>query len=315
MEYGPLGSTGMRVSLAGLGTGGANRFGQARGAGEREARRLVRGALDLGVNYFDTAQNYGMSENLLGAALAGVARSEYLVATKYAYRHPDGSLLAEADVEAAIRASLRRLRVECIDVFQVHSLARADYDEVASRHVPVLERAREAGLIRAIGVTESFAGDDPRHEALEHAVDHGNFDVVMVGYNVLHQTAERHVLPVAQRRGIGVVVMAAVRRVLGSRELLEGLIAELKESGRIDAGSVPDIDPLGWLVGGASPSVPSACYRYVAGQSAVSTVLTGTFDLAHLIENVEAIGTGPLPPEQVTRLRDAFGHLDLGLGR
>ena len=75
-----------RVSLLGLGTGGANVFGQARGAGVAEARTLVRRALDLGVNLFDTAQAYRESEVLLGEALAGVPRSDYVLATKYTYR-------------------------------------------------------------------------------------------------------------------------------------------------------------------------------------------------------------------------------------
>ena len=75
MEYRQLGRTGIRVSLLGLGTGGANVFGQARGAGVAEARTLVRRALDLGVNLFDTAQAYRESEVLLGESLAGVPRA------------------------------------------------------------------------------------------------------------------------------------------------------------------------------------------------------------------------------------------------
>jgi hypothetical protein len=112
-----------------------------------------------------------------------------------------------------------------------------------------------------------------------------------------------------------VVVMAAVRRALASREALETLIAELKANGDIDADALPDDDPLGWLVHDGTPSVQAACYRYVAGQPGVSTVLTGTFDPAHLAQNAAAVEAGALPIGDRDRLRAMFGHLDRGLGR
>jgi len=310
-----LGRSGLRVSLLGLGTGGANVFGQARGAGPDEARALVRAALDLGVDSFDTAAGYGDSELRLATALAGVPRRDYTLATKYHPRSPDGTLLTPAEVRTALEHSLRRLGTDVIDIYQVHALRAADGDRVVETHLPVLERARDAGTIRAIGVTESFAGDDPGHQALSLALDDGRFDVLMVGYNVLHQTAERDILPRARAGGIGVVVMAAVRRVLASRVALETQVAELKASGALAADAVPDSDPLGWLVDGGSTSVQAACYRYVAGQPAVGTVLTGTFDPAHLTENAAAVSAGPLPAADEARLQAIFGHLDMGLGR
>lgn len=315
MEYRDLGRTGIRVSLLGLGTGGANAFGQSRGGTVADAGRLVRGALDLGVNVFDTAQGYRDSEALLGAALVGVPRDEYVLATKYTYRGPDGAILSPSRVEAAIRRSLERLKVDFVDVMQVHVLKPADYDEVIARHLPVLVRAREAGLIRAIGVTESFAGDDPGHETLLRALRDGHFETVMVGYNVLHQNAEREVFPLAEAGGVGVFIMAAVRRAMRSRPELEAQIAELKANGLLAPETVPDADPLGWLVAGGATSVQAACYRFAAEPRAVSTVLTGTFDPAHLAENAAALAAGPLPPADSARLRAAFGHLALGLGR
>lgn len=318
MDTRALGRTGLRASLLGLGTGGANVFGQARGASPDEARTLVRRALDLGVDYFDTAAGYRDSDVLLAAALAGVPRSDYRLATKVHPRSADGALLTPIEVEAAIERSLRRLETDVLDVYQIHALRLADYDAVVATQLPVLVRAREAGRIRAIGVTESFAGDDPRHETLSRVLDDGFADVVMVGYNVLHQNAERDILPRAARAGVGVVVMAAVRRALATREALEALVAELKAGGQLDpsmATVLPDRDPLGWLVHDGVASVQAACYRYVAGHPAVSTVLTGTFDPAHLAENAAAVAQGPLPDADVARLRTVFGGLDLGLGK
>lgn len=315
MERRRLGRTGIEVSLVGLGTGGANVFGQSRGASIDEATALVRRALDLGVDYFDTAALYGDSELRLAASLAGVPRADYVLGSKYQPRVKDGELLTAAEVETALGKSLARLETDVIDVYQVHALKADDYDAVVERHLPVLVRAREAGRIRAIGVTELFGGDDPGHRLLQRVLADGLFDVVMVGYNVVHQSAERSIFPAAARDDVGVVIMAAVRRALATRDRLEALIAELKAAGDIAPDAVPDEDPLGWLVRDGNPSVQAACYRYVAEDPAVSVVLTGTFDLAHLEEDVAAVALGPLPVADRDRLRAVFGHLDAGLGK
>ena len=315
MDHRTLGRTGIQASLVGLGTGGANTFGQARGASQAEAAAVVRRALDLGISYFDTAAAYGASEIRLSSALAGIPRGSYVLASKYQPRAPDGSFRSGTDVDAALRGSLTRLGTDVIDVYQVHAPRVDDYDLVIAEHLPVLVRAREAGWIRAIGVTESFAGDDPHHEMLRRALRDDYFDLMMVGYNVLHQSAEREVLPLAASGNVAVVVMAAVRRALASRSRLESLVADLKASGDLAPDAVEDSDPLGWLIHGDTTSVQAACYRYVAEGPAVSVVLTGTFDPGHLTENVAAIDRGPLLPADRDRLRATFGHLDLGLGR
>ena len=83
MHYRTLGRTGIEVSLLSLGSGGAKMLGQADGLTQREQTALVRRALDLGVNLFDTSQGYGDSEAILGRALEGVPRDSYFLATKW----------------------------------------------------------------------------------------------------------------------------------------------------------------------------------------------------------------------------------------
>ena len=82
---------------------------------------------------------------LLADALEGIPRTDYLLATKYQPRFPNGTMLMASDVEAAIERSLGRLRTDVIDVYQVHALKAADFDEVAETHLPVLLHARDAG--------------------------------------------------------------------------------------------------------------------------------------------------------------------------
>lgn len=312
MEYRRLGRTGLDVSLVSLGTGGPSRFGQDRGTTPEAARRLVRRALDHGVNFFDTAQGYGDSEALLGPALDGVPRDEYLIATKYNYRE-DETVVSPAVVGPAIDRALRRLRVDVIDVMQIHGLLDEHYDEVVARHLPILKDAQAAGKIRFIGVTERFT-HDAAHDMLRRAIADDHFDTLMVGYNLLHQGAERHVLPAAQAADIGVIIMIAVRRALSNPDRLREVIADLVERGQLPADAVPADDPLGWLVHGDVTSVVDAAYRFAREHDAVDTVLTGTSRPEHLDANVAAILAGTLPAADQQRLRDIFGHLEEALG-
>src|ERR1700683_3236882 len=95
MEYLTLGRTGLRVSVAGLGCGGNSRLGLGTGKGEDDAVALVRAAIELGVNFFDTAEAYG-TERVLGRALAGVARDSVVVSSKSRILGADGNLLTGA---------------------------------------------------------------------------------------------------------------------------------------------------------------------------------------------------------------------------
>ena len=312
MEYRRLGRTGLRVSLASLGTGGPSQMGQRRGATLDDARRLVRRALDHGINFFDTAASYGDSEILLGHGLAGVPRDDFIVVTKYTPT-ADGQIKNADGVRASIDNSLERLGLDCIDVLQAHGVMPEQYDEVVSQHLPVLHEAQRAGKVRFLGVTEQGHAD-VHHETFRRMAGDGHFDTFMVGYNLLHQTAEQDVLEAAEAADIGLIVMIAVRRALGNPERLREVIAELKADGHLTADALPDDDPLGWLVHDDVESVPEAAYRYVLEPSAISTVLTGTANPDHLDANVAAMSRGPLPPEDRQRLQSIFGGLALGLG-
>lgn len=313
MEYRQLGRTDLRVSLVGLGSGGPSNLGQTRGTTPAEARALVRRALDHGINFIDTARGYGDSEVLLGHALEGVPRDAYVLATKYAYCDGDRGMRPAAEVATSIDESLERLGLEFVDVMQVHALRSEHYDEVIERHLPVLLKAQAAGKTRFIGVTETFGGDGP-HAMLRRALPDGHFDTAMVGYNLLHQGAEGHVFSAAAAADVGVIIMVAVRRALGNPVRLRELLAELKAGGDIESDGLPDDDPLGWLVHDEVDSVPAAAYKFVAEPSAVSTVLTGTADPAHLDANVKALLGDPLPAEDRERLQALFGHLERSLG-
>ncbi len=307
MEYRRLGRTDLNVSLLGLGTGGPNKFGQTRSTARDETRALVRRALDHGINYFDTAADYGESERLLGDALADVPRESYVLATKYLalmdYKDPTSAPIPPAAIGESIDRSLARLGVEHVDILMIHALDLARYDASIASQLGELERVRDSGKTRFLGIS-GFA------PMLVRAVEDGFADMVMVSYNLLSLAPERLLFPPAQAADVGVVAMTAVRRALADPDRLATTIAEMKARGIVVPDAVPDDDPLGWLVRGDVGSIQDAAYRFVAEPAAVATVLTGTVDPDHLDANVRAIEAGPLPPDLRAELLAIFDHHD-----
>src|SRR5439155_22893249 len=117
MQYRTLGRTGWRVSILGLGSGGASMLGQRNELPASESERLVRHALDAGVNMIDTAPGYGNSEAILGQALAGVPRDQYFLSTKFQPHASADALYTAADLRASLEHSLAALKTDYVDLF------------------------------------------------------------------------------------------------------------------------------------------------------------------------------------------------------
>jgi L-galactose dehydrogenase len=320
MHYRRLGRTNLRVSILGLGTGGPSVLGQRTGVPEAESQRVVRRALELGVNLIDTHAGYKDSEDILGRALDGVPRESYVMCTKFhPARRPDDPLYTTrrvrdvSDLVTSLDNSLRRLRTDHVDVYQLHAVRADEYVAVRDVFIPELRRQQAAGKIRFVGVTEQFASDH-EHAMLTQALADDVWDTLMVGYNLLTPSPETHVLPEADRRNVGVLVMCAVRRVLAKPDHLAELIASLQRAGRVSEDALPPTDPLGWLVHDGVASVSAAAYRFASEHPAVSSVLSGTGNVSHLEENVKAIQEGPLPAADLARVREIFGPVKLNLG-
>jgi len=311
MQFRPLGRTGLTVSRLSLGTGGPSRLGQSLGYSASESERIVRQALDRGINFFDTSIAYAESEVLLGNALRGVPRDAYLLATKWP---PERDGVVNSDrraLAASVERSLRRLRVEAIDLMQLHGVVPSVYPEVRDRFLPELQALQAQGKILSLGITERFFAD-PAHEMLEMALRDDVWDAVMVKYGILNQAAARRVLPLAEQQNVGVLNMASVRVKLTRPAELAALLREWTARGLLPAEALPDTDPLGWLVGGEVESVIAAGYKFAAEPAAVSTVITGTANGDHLDANLRAILGPPLPAEHRDRLVRLFGKLAEG---
>jgi L-galactose dehydrogenase len=263
---------------------------------------FVRRALDLGINFVDTAPAYADSETVIGDALVGVPRESYVLCTKFS---PTRGNPGPGALRASLDASLRRLRCEYVDVLYFHGLAPATFDATLDTFLDELRQAQADGLTRFIGMTEQYEVD-LAHAALERALTLDLFDVVMLGHNLLSPSGLVTVLPLAQQKNVGVVVMCAVRTVITTPEMLEETLRQWKDEGALPRDAVPDTAPLDWVLGPGRESLADAAYKFAAESPAVSTVLTGTANIAHLEANVRAILGPPLPAEISQRLRDTF---------
>lgn len=313
MEYTTLGKTGLKVSVAGLGCGGPSRLGMRGDAGaEDHAVRLIKQALDLGVNFLDTAQNYG-TEGVVGKAIAGMPRDRVVISTKKTLPTPD-----DADPEAAIvqglEKSLKLLGTDYIDVYHLHGVEPKDYAFAQNRLLEPMRRLKEQGKIRFIGVTEGFVVDTT-HTMLEDSLKKNLWDVVMVGFSLLNPSARKTIFPLTLKAGVGVLDMFAVRRALSQPKRLQEVCAELVDKGALGKNALDLDDPLGFLLKETDAmTLPEAAYRFCRHERGVDVVLTGTGNAEHLKENVSAIVKPPLPKAALDRLEKLFGGLDFLTG-
>jgi len=246
MQYVTLGRTGLRVSRVGF---GAIRLPDV----EYEvAEAALNRALDLGVNFVDTARDYGDSEHKIGKALAK-RRSEYYLATKTAARDAKGA-------QRELETSLRELGTDYIDLYQLHSVSDPALWEQVSAPGGALEAARrgvEKGTIRHLGV--SVHRD---LQVMRKVIESGAFETIMLAYNPLDPEGVREeILPLARERGLGVIIM---KPLSGG-----GLTARVGESKEADALSVD-------------------CLRYVLAESSVDVVIPGIESVSEIEADVRA---------------------------
>ena len=306
MEQTILGRTGLKVSIAGLGCGGHSRIGIK--SGEVHAASIVKKAIELGVNFIDTAAAY-RTEGAVGLGLVGIPRDSYVVSSKFPYGF-DGQFAPPEKLTETLDNCLRQIRSDYVDIYHIHGLLPSDYDRACETYIPVMQKAKEQGKIRFLGVTERFAADTT-HQMLQRAIADGIFDVVMVGYNMLNPSAAKTVLPVAIKNNIGVLNMFAVRSALSDPVRLKANLDGIAEKGQGGPGFRPDVDIFDFLTeDGAAESVINAAYRFCRHSPGVSITLTGTSKAEHLVENLRSIEMPPLPAGILAKLDTIFGNVD-----
>jgi aryl-alcohol dehydrogenase-like predicted oxidoreductase len=307
MEYTNFGKTGMRVSVAGLGCGGASRLGKNRGMSKAESVALVRTAMDLGVNYLDTANSY-TTEDIVGEAIKAVPRDQIFVGTKSLIRK-DGRMLSVAEVVASLDNSLRELDTDYVDVFQFHAITPETYDDALNVYAPALLKEKEKGKLRFLGFTES-PPNDANQEVLKRAANDDVWEAIMLGFHMMHQNARHNAFPYTQEKGIGTLLMFVVRSIFSIEGRLQSDMKELAAEGKVPQWLADRENPLDFLIhDGGAASVIDAAYRYARHEPGADIILFGTGSVEHLKTNLASILAPPLPKQDTDRLEELFGHL------
>ncbi len=211
MEYVKLGNTGMEVSricLGCMGFGDAERWIHKWVLDEENSRPIIQKALELGINFFDTANVYsiGTSEEILGRALKDFAkRDEVVIATKVhgkMHEGPNGSGLSRKAILSELDHSLQRLGTDYVDLYQIH---RWDYQTPIEETMEALHDVVKAGKARYIGASAMWAWQFQK--ALHVAEQHGwtRFVSMQNHLNLIYREEEREMLPLCQEERIGVI--------------------------------------------------------------------------------------------------------------
>jgi aryl-alcohol dehydrogenase-like predicted oxidoreductase len=320
MEMRVYGRTGMRLSVLGFGCGAVGGL-MVRGD-PRDQERAVARALAVGVNYFDTAVQYGEgeSETNLGRVLQNLKPANAVVGTKVRLPSAEFGRIADT-VSKSLDGSLARLRRERVDIFHLHNAITEhgggealSVAQVLEEVVPAFERLRQQGKTRFLGLT---AIGDTR--ALHGVIDAGAFDSAQVVYNMLNPSAAEALPENYPAQDYGRLfdhTKAAGTGVIGIRVLAGGALSGSAERHPIAS---PPPEPIGSAMSydadiararrlrplvteGFAASLTEAATRFAIGNEAVGTILVGMATPQQFEDALAAVENGPLPSAALKRL-------------
>jgi aryl-alcohol dehydrogenase-like predicted oxidoreductase len=320
MQFRTFGRTGMKVSALGFGCGAVGGI-MVRGD-PADQERLVARAIDVGVNYFDTAVLYGdgESEKNLGRVLQKLKPSNAIVGTKVRLPPGEPGRVAEA-IATSLEGSLKRLHLDRVDIFHLHNpitdegggstlSARQVLDDV----VPAFQRLRQQGKIRFLGI--SAVGDTA---ALHQVIDSGAFDSAQVVYNMLNPSAGEKLskdYPAQDYEKLFDATKSAGVGVVGIRVLAGGALSGTAERHPIAS---PAPEPIGsamsydadisrarrlmpLITEGFAGSLTEAATRFALSHPAMGTILVGMATPQQFEDALAAVEKGPLPQAALERL-------------
>ena len=298
MKKRTLGKTGLEVSVLGLG----GLFVSKVGGPFAQARAAVHRALELGVNYIDTAPGYLDSEAVLGRALEDV-RAPVILSTKLGGRPKRGfNPRSKKQLEASVETSLRLLKRDHIDMLLIHEPDRpgqydwwTDWENFNGPVLEVMERLKKKGLVCFMGLGGTTA------YTLARIIRTGRFDVVLTAFNysLLWREAEHEVLPAAKEQGMGIIA--------GS-PLQQGALARRYDD-EVERGapwlSLPrreQFRALYRLLDEIEMPIAELALRFVLSNPDIHTVLMGARSCEEVELNAAAAARGPLPKKLLKQL-------------
>jgi 1-deoxyxylulose-5-phosphate synthase len=310
-----VGRSGLVVSELGLGTaafGSRNRIP----GGRRDVDAIVGTALDLGVTLFDTAESYGddhgVSESMLGLALAG-RRDEAIISTKFSRRRgapgpPDwGAHGSRRHVRLAVEGSLRRLRTDWIDLYQLH---QPDPLTPVEETLEVLDELVREGKVRYTG-SSNFAGwQIAEAEFTARAHNYQRFAATTGEYSLLWRMAEEEVLPAVNAFGLGFLAYFPLQNGLLTGKYTRdqapatGKVTRFKPH-LLDDAPWDALDQLGEFAAKRDLTLIQVAYGWLLVQPGVAALVTGATSTAQVTANATATTWRPTPAEEA-ELRSLF---------
>jgi len=311
MRYRPLGRSGLEVSEIGFGAWGIGGSGWI-GADDEESTRALHRAIDLGVNFIDTARGYGDSERLVGAVARSRPDVPVHVATKVppangVWPAPEGLDPDEAfsrdHIRACTETSLEQLGLPTVDLLQFHVwqdewLGRGEW-------AAAVEELKAEGKVRLFGVSIN----DHQPDSATELVRSGLVDTVQLIYNVFDQSPEDELLPLCKAGGVGVIVRVALDeggltgRITPETTFPDGDFRNRYFRGDRKAEVRRRVDALRADLGLAEDEVASTALRFVLSNPAVTCVIPGMRSVRNVERNTAVSDAGPLDPDTLAALR------------
>jgi aryl-alcohol dehydrogenase-like predicted oxidoreductase len=317
MNYVRLGASGLKVSRVCLGT---MTYGSTKWRdwvlNEPEARPFFKRAIELGINFFDTADMYsqGMSEEVTGRALRDFAtRGEVVVATKVFNRmgpDPNAAGLSRKHIMDGIDASLRRLGMDYVDIYQVH---RWDPETPIEETLEALHDVVRSGRARYIGASSMYAWQLMKALSAADARCLTRFVSMQDHYNLVYREEEREMIPLCLDQGIGIIPWSPLARgfLAGNRTRDKGGVTARSRSDEF-AHSLyyqPDdfavVDRVKAVAGELGTTMPQVALAWMLSKRGVTAPIIGASKIAHLEQAVDALSIN-LSPEQVKALEEPY---------
>ena len=320
MEYTTLGNTGLTVSRICL---GCMSFGSHDWRewvlSEEESRPIIERAIDLGINFFDTANVYsnGESERVLGNVVADYERDKYVIATKVRGEmdadNPNASGLSRKAIDQELQNSLDRLGMETVDLYQTH---RWDYDTPIEETLRALDDAIRQNSVRYIGTSSQWAYQfaDALHTSEQFGLD--RFQTMQNHYNLVYREEEREMLPLCEREQIGVIPWSPLARGYLTRpheaflETIRGeymndsRFAERIATYRANGGDTIN-ERIEELASEKDVTMAQISLAWLLHQPVVDAPIIGTTSVEHLEDAVEALDIA-LSDSDLTYLEEPY---------
>jgi 1-deoxyxylulose-5-phosphate synthase len=297
MDYVRLGSSGLKVSQLGLGMMSyGNSWSQSWALDEDQAEPIVRRAVEAGITLFDTADMYsgGASEEITGRLLARLfhSREDYVLATKGFFPTGPGVNdrgLSRKHLLAAIDASLRRLRTDYVDLYQIH---RFDSETPVEETMAALEHIVQTGKARYLGASAMYAWQFAKLQSVATASGWTRFIAMQNRYNLVNREDERELIPLCRDLGVGLLPYSPLARGLlaGTRERDGNRLTVRARVDRGDRAADYDVaEAVAKVASGREVPPAAIALAWILGKPDVSAPIVGATAIHHLDDAVAAL--------------------------